>query len=51
MLVEICKAYTEAINKGNLPNIENAWTYVKKCEMQKAFDSSMSTLDQLLFDA
>lgn len=32
MLAEICKAYIEAINKGNLPNIENAWVYVRKAE-------------------
>lgn len=32
MLVEVCKAYISAINNGALPNIENAWSYVKKGE-------------------
>lgn len=50
MLVEICKAYTEAINKGSLPNIENAWTYVKKSETLKAFDKSVKQLDSMLED-
>lgn len=36
MLVEICKAYTEAINSGRVPNIENAWTYLCKQESYKA---------------
>ncbi|KAL4442538.1 hypothetical protein ABPG74_006940 [Tetrahymena malaccensis] len=48
MLVEICKAYTEAINKGSLPNIENAWTYVKKSETIKAFDKSVQKLDTII---
>ena len=48
MLVEVCKAYTNAINKGSLPNIENAWTYVKKNEAQKALELSISGLSGFL---
>lgn len=48
MLVEICKSYTNAINKGSLPNIENAWTYVKKNEAQKALELSISGLSGFL---
>lgn len=28
MLLELCLAYTEAINTGSVPNIQNAWSYV-----------------------
>lgn len=35
-LLELCEAYTSAINGGNLPNIENAWTYVSKNENGRA---------------
>ena len=29
-LLELCEAYTHAINQGNVPCIESAWTYVCK---------------------
>lgn len=35
-LLELCLSYTEAINKGSVPCIENAWTYVCKNESQRA---------------
>ena len=38
MLIEICEAYVTAINTGNSPNIENAWTYVCKSETNKAME-------------
>lgn len=28
MLLELCISYTEAINKGSVPCIESAWTYL-----------------------
>ena len=28
MLLELCVAYTDAINTGSVPNIQNAWSYV-----------------------
>jgi len=28
MFLELCHAYTEAINKGSVPCIESAWTYL-----------------------
>lgn len=28
MLLELCQAYTESINKGKVPCIESAWTYL-----------------------
>lgn len=36
LFVEICKAYIEAMNKGCLPNVENAWNYVCRSECEKA---------------
>ena len=36
LFLELCKAYIETLNKGNLPNIENAWTYVCKNECNKS---------------
>lgn len=28
MLLELCYSYTDAINTGTIPNIQNAWSYV-----------------------
>jgi hypothetical protein len=28
MILELALAYTNAINSGSVPNIQNAWTYV-----------------------
>ena len=28
MLLELATAYTQAINEGSVPNIQNAWSYV-----------------------
>lgn len=36
MLIELCKAYIQAMNTGNMPNIETAWTYLCKNESHKA---------------
>ena len=35
-LLELCEAYTTAINQGTVPCIENAWTYVCRNENQRA---------------
>lgn len=48
MLVEICKAYIDAINKGALPNIENAWTYVCRNETNKAIEEAVVFLENNL---
>ncbi|KAL4496242.1 hypothetical protein ABPG72_012979 [Tetrahymena utriculariae] len=51
-LVEICKAYIQAINKGTLPNIENAWNYMCKNESIKAMDECLfemqNNLEQMI---
>ena len=35
MLYELCHAYTDAINKGSVPNIQSAWQYVCKNESMR----------------
>jgi hypothetical protein len=35
MLLELCRSYVSAINKGSVPCIESAWTYVLKHESEK----------------
>ena len=35
MLLELCYAYTDAINKGSVPCIESAWTYLCQNECQR----------------
>lgn len=42
MLLELADAYTDSINSGTLPNIQNAWTYVCQNECQRAIDESVS---------
>lgn len=39
MLLELCRSYLNAINKGNVPCIENAWNYVLKFEAEKLITS------------
>ena len=36
MLYNLMSSYVEAINKGAVPNIETAWSYICKNECQKA---------------
>jgi hypothetical protein len=54
MLLELCHAYTEAINKGNVPCIESAWTYVCQNECQRAMELAVkeyeSQLDMFIKD-
>ncbi|EGR31286.1 hypothetical protein IMG5_114150 [Ichthyophthirius multifiliis] len=47
-LVEICKAYIQAINKGGVPNIESAWNYMCKSESIKAKDICLNEVQQQL---
>ncbi|EGR33607.1 hypothetical protein IMG5_048240 [Ichthyophthirius multifiliis] len=51
MLLEVCRSYIESINKGSLPNIENAWTYVKKNEGQRAFQKSIEQMENIIQQA
>lgn len=40
-LLELCEAYTQAINQGNVPCIESAWSYVCKNESLRAQQQSV----------
>ena len=46
MLIEAAEAYTKAINKGGVPNIENAWTYICQEESEKAFKNCLKSINQ-----
>jgi hypothetical protein len=45
MLCNLAQTYISAINKGVVPNIENAWSYICKNECVKAFHSSLEKYD------
>ena len=40
-LLELCEAYVKAINQGQVPCIESAWTYVCKNECLRAIQSAV----------
>ena len=40
MFADLVVNYVTAINKGAVPNIENAWTYISKGECQKSMEKS-----------
>ena len=46
MLYELCVAYTDAINKGSVPNIQNAWSYVCQNECQRTITACIANYDQ-----
>ncbi len=46
MLLELCNAYTNAINTGSVPNIQNAWSYVCQNECQRAITESINKYDE-----
>jgi Guanylate-binding protein, C-terminal domain len=45
MLLELCYAYTTAINTGSVPNIQNAWSYVCQNECQRAIQESINSYE------
>lgn len=48
MLLELCIAYTEAINKGSVPNIQSAWSYVCQNECQRTITQCISKYLELM---
>lgn len=42
MLLELADAYTQSINSGSVPNIQNAWTYVCQNECQRAIEDALT---------
>ena len=50
MLISLAENYVLAINKGAVPNIENAWTYICQNESKKALENTIAFLDQSIND-
>jgi hypothetical protein len=50
MLVNLCKGYMEAINKGHVPSVESAWFYVCRSEGLKAIKQTTDFLDKEVED-
>jgi hypothetical protein len=48
MFLELCYAYTEAINKGSVPCVESAWTYLCQNECQRAMQDSIANYEKEL---
>jgi hypothetical protein len=51
MFLGLAQAYIEAINTGNVPNIEGAWTYVCKNECQKSLGECVEQFNNRLQEA
>ena len=54
MLVALIESYVHAVNKGAVPNIENAWNYICKNECAKALEDAQAIytakIQELLVD-
>ena len=48
MLLELCVAYTDAINTGSVPNIQNAWSYVCQNECQRINDLCIRKFEEVI---
>jgi len=48
MLLSLAENYVNAINRGVVPNIENAWTYICKSECAKAFQVGLEKYDNIM---
>ena len=48
MLFGIADSYVNAINKGAVPNIESAWSYICKNECVKAIAESQEIFDRIM---
>ena len=40
MLIELANSYIKALNDGEVPVIENAWTNVQKFEQERAYKAA-----------
>lgn len=45
MLLELCQSYATAINKGSVPSIKNAWSYVWQNECERAIQESIRSFE------
>ena len=48
MLLELWYSYTRAVNKGSVPSIKSAWSYVCLNEWQRAIDSAIQVYESKL---
>lgn len=46
MLCDLFTTYVEAVNKGAVPNIQHAWTYICKNECEKAISEAVSSFEE-----
>jgi Guanylate-binding protein, N-terminal domain/Guanylate-binding protein, C-terminal domain len=46
MLVTLIESYVQAVNKGAVPNIENAWNYICKNQCSKALEEAQEIYNQ-----
>ena len=46
MLVELANSYIAALNQGQIPNIENAWSNVCTFEQERTYKESLKHFDQ-----
>lgn len=44
ILIELAHTYVDAINKGAVPNIENAWTNISREQSLKAMNTVLHEL-------
>ena len=51
MLSGLASAYVEAINRGAVPNIESAWTYLCRDECQKGVLEAIEGVEHNLKEA
>jgi hypothetical protein len=51
MLYNLAGSYVDAINKGAVPNIETAWSYICKSQCQRAQQESYEKFERALQDA
>lgn len=45
MVLELCKAYTESINKGNVPSINSAWCNLCRSENQRSLEDAIRSFE------
>ena len=45
LYLNLISAYTNAINTGKMPNIQNAWSYVCQNECQRAINDAIASYD------
>jgi hypothetical protein len=51
MLAGLSSAYVLAINRGAVPNIESAWTYLCRDECQKGLQEAVEAAENALKEA